>query len=67
MSKPKKTDDKAQKNTPQEAQPVHSPGTDPTNPVTQESVGDWTASQGASERRNNEPGLTEKERQNRRW
>jgi hypothetical protein len=50
-----------------EAKPILTPGTDPTNPVTQESTGDWIAGEKAAERRNNEPGLTDGERQHRKW
>jgi hypothetical protein len=49
------------------AQPIGSPTTDPTNPHNQEPVGDWTANERAAERRNNEPGLTDEERKQRRW
>lgn len=49
------------------AQPLDSPITDPTNPHNQEPVGDWTANERAAERRNNEPGLTDEERKQRRW
>jgi len=47
------------------AQPVASPGTDPTNPQNQERTGDWIANEGASDRRNNEPGMTDAERKRR--
>jgi hypothetical protein len=42
-----------------------SPQTDPTNPVTQESTGELTAPQRASERREAEPGLTDRDREER--
>ena len=48
-------------------QPIATPGTDPTNPHNQEPAGDWTANERAAERRNNEPGLTDRERKQRRW
>lgn len=44
-----------------------SPATDPTNPSNQEPVGDWVANERTSERRNNEPGLTDQDRKERRW
>lgn len=49
------------------ANPIESPATDPTNPHNQEPAGDWTANERAAERRNNEPGLTDRERKKRRW
>jgi hypothetical protein len=46
--------------------PMASPGTDPTNPYNQEPTGDWVANERAAERSNNEPGLTDHDRQQRR-
>jgi hypothetical protein len=46
-------------------QPPSSPQTDPTNPSNQEPTGDWVANEQAAERRNDEPGLTNRERQQR--
>jgi hypothetical protein len=43
------------------ARPIATPGTDPTNPHNQESVGDWVAAERAAERHNAEPGLTDDE------
>lgn len=48
-------------------QPMPAPTSDPTNPHNQEPTGDWVANQRAAERRNNEPGLTEQDRKQRRW
>ncbi|HWG45602.1 MAG TPA: hypothetical protein VN688_22755 [Gemmataceae bacterium] len=59
---PARTVDKAESPTNENAQPIPSPGTDPTNPVTQESTGAWVAAGRASDRRNNEPGMTDGER-----
>jgi hypothetical protein len=56
-----KTDATASKTT----EPVGTPITDPTNPHNQEPVGDWVANERAAERKNNEPGLTDHERQQR--
>ncbi len=47
------------------AKPRGSPQTDPTNPYTQESTGVWTAAEQNSERREKEPGLTERDREER--
>lgn len=44
-----------------------SPATDPTNPHNQEPTGDWVANERAAERSNNEPGLTDPDRKQRRW
>jgi hypothetical protein len=44
-----------------------SPVTDPTNPFNQEPAGDWVANERAAERSNNEPGLTDLDRKQRRW
>jgi hypothetical protein len=49
------------------AQPVAAPSTDPTNPHNQEPAGDWVANERAAERRNNEPGLTDRDRKQRNW
>lgn len=51
----------------EKTQPIPAPTTDPTNPHNQEPAGDWVANERAAERRNNEPGLTDEERKNRRW
>jgi hypothetical protein len=45
--------------------PPMAPTTDPTNPHNQEETGDWVANSRASDRRNNEPGLAHKDRQQR--
>ncbi len=52
---------------PEAAQPPASPGTDPTNPHNQEPTGEWVAAERASDRRNSEPGLTEHDRQQRKY
>ncbi len=49
------------------AQPIPSPATDPTNPYNQEPTGDWIANERASERRNSEPGMTDRERKRRKY
>ena len=49
------------------ARPSASPATDPTNPHNQEPAGDWVANERAAERSNNEPGLTDHDRKQRRW
>lgn len=71
MNERKKTEDAARIDETSEAvektQPASSPATDPTNPHNQEPAGDWTANERAAERRNNEPGLTDSERKQRRW
>lgn len=48
-------------------QHTSSPATDPTNPHNQEPAGDWVANERAAERHNNEPGLTDHDRKQRRW
>ena len=48
-----------------EAAPRSSPQTDPTNPVNQESVGDWVANEPAAERKNDEFGQTDRDRDER--
>jgi hypothetical protein len=48
-------------------QPIPSPGSDPTNPHNQEAAGDWVANEQASDRRNSEPGITDRERQQRKY
>jgi hypothetical protein len=45
--------------------PRPSPGTDPTNPQRQENVGEWTHAERQNERRNDAPGLTDRDRQDR--
>jgi len=62
---PARTDSKTNSPANEKAQPIPSPGTDPTNPVTQESTGDWVAAGRASDRRNSEPGMTDHERERR--
>jgi hypothetical protein len=42
-----------------------SPQTDPTNPSRQESTGEWTAAEHTSERSQDEPGLTDEDRDDR--
>lgn len=59
--------DNPQPNAPPQAKEIPAPTTDPTNPHNQEPTGDWVSSAHTSERRNNEPGLTEEERKRRRW
>lgn len=49
------------------AQPQDAPASDPTNPHNQEPAGDWVAHERAAERKNNEPGLTDADRKQRRW
>jgi hypothetical protein len=49
----------------QHSEPPLAPTSDPTNPHNQEEAGDWVANSRASDRRNNEPGLTNKDRQQR--
>lgn len=49
------------------AQPIPSPGSDPTNPYNQEAAGDWVANERASDRRNSEPGITDRERGRRKY
>jgi hypothetical protein len=51
----------------QRAEPIPSPGSDPTNPYRQEAVGDWVANEQASYRRNTEPGMTDRERGERKY
>ncbi len=63
MDKQKKTTDAA----PQTEQPIAAPSSDPTNHHNQEPTGDWVAQERAAERRNNEPGLTDADRKQRRW
>ncbi len=46
----------------QSAEPTLAPTSDPTNPHNQEQTGDWVANSRAAERRNNEPGLANKDR-----
>lgn len=43
-------------------QAVSSPASDTTNPYRQESIGNWVASEHASERHNDEPGMTDRVR-----
>jgi len=50
----------------EEVEPRPSPQTDPTNPFHQEAVGAWTANEQQAERHNDEPGLTDCDRQLRR-
>jgi len=45
-----------------EAAPRRSPGTDPTNPYHQEAVGVWLQAERQTERHNDEPGLTDRDR-----
>jgi hypothetical protein len=44
-------------------QPWSSPGTDPTNPCSQEAAGEFKANEEANERRLVEPGLTDRDRE----
>jgi hypothetical protein len=46
-------------------EPPSAPTSDPTNPHNQEAAGDWVANSRASDRRNNEPGLANRDRQQR--
>jgi hypothetical protein len=48
-------------------QPPSSPATDPTNPHNQEPTGDRVANERASDRRNSEPGMTDRERKRRKY
>jgi hypothetical protein len=48
-----------------ESAPRPSPQTDPTNPYRQESAGEWTRAEEENERRQDEPGLTDEDRQQR--
>jgi hypothetical protein len=48
-------------------QPLSSPATDPTNPHNQEPAGHWVANERASDRRNSEPGMTDRERKRRKY
>ena len=50
---------------PADTAPRSTPQTDPTNPVTQESTGQWAESERAAERRKDEPGLTDPDRERR--
>ncbi len=65
MDEQKKTDETSEAI--EKTRPITSPATDPTNPHNQEPAGDWVANERAAERRNNEPGLTDQERKQRRW
>ncbi len=49
----------------EDARPRPSPQTDPTNPWHQESVSEWVASERATERKQDEPGLTDRDREER--
>jgi hypothetical protein len=49
----------------QSSEPPLAPTTDPTNSHNREATGDWVANSRASDRRTNEPGLTNHERQRR--
>lgn len=62
-----RTDEKTDPPDTRTTQPSASPGTDPTNPHNQEPTGDWVANERAAERSNNEPGLTDHDRKQRRW
>jgi hypothetical protein len=61
----KHTDEEADQIERQSAKPPLAPTTDPTNPHNQEETGHWVASSRASDRRNNEPGLANRDRQQR--
>lgn len=61
------TDAAANPDKTKKTQHTSSPASDPTNPHNQESTGDWVANERATERSNNEPGLTEHDRKKRRW
>jgi len=50
---------------PGERSPRSSPQTDPTNPLHQEATGKWVAAENTSERHVNEPGMTDKDRDQR--
>lgn len=43
--------------------PRASPESDPTNPYRQEAVGEWVNAERASERRTDQPGLGDRERE----
>jgi len=64
---PARTDDKPESPVNENTQPIASPATDPTNPHNQEPTGDWVANERASERRNSEPGMTDRERERRKY
>jgi hypothetical protein len=56
----------ADRQRPAENQAPHAaPQTDPTNPHRQESVGEWARAEEENERRQAEPGLTDRDRQER--
>lgn len=59
--------DKSQPSPRQATRANAAPTSDPTNPYNQKAAGDWTANERAAERKNIEPGLTDKERRQRRW
>ena len=59
------TSDEKTGNARQSSEPPLAPTTDPTNPHNQEATGDWVANSRSSDRRNNEPGLANKDRQQR--
>lgn len=65
MDKQKVPENRADERARQTTRPITTPITDPTNPHNQEPVGDWVANERAAERRNNEPGLTDHDRQQR--
>ena len=52
---------------PSGTKPTPAPGKDPTNPCNQESTGDWVAGERAAERRDPEPGVTDRDRQHRKY
>ena len=67
MDEKKRADEKSKPLDTNTTQPIASPATDPTNPHNQEPTGDWVANERAAERSNNEPGLTDQDRKQRKW
>jgi len=49
----------------EQPEPRPSPGTDPTNPFRQEAAGIWVPNERANERRSDEVGLTDRDREER--
>lgn len=62
-----RTDEKTPSLDTSKTRPMAAPASDPTNPYQNEPSGDWAANERAAERRNNEPGLTDGDRKQRRW
>jgi hypothetical protein len=66
MDEQKRAENRVDESARKTTQPIATPITDPTNPHNQEPAGDWVANERAAERRNNEPGLTDHDRRQRR-